>query len=934
MPKNFPSDIQTYIDAANDPGNWFLESFKNLKFAKRNNKSESLKSSSGTFGIVLYEESRAHVFKFFIDRTSENIIERYKLISDGLKKKKSNLFVEFELIENKLRILSHTPILTVPFLKMENAKGVNINEYFETIKKSSLHHNKTSRNNFLKLWLEACNEINFSNMAHGDLQHGNIMIDYDKSSSDLKPKAIKLIDYDGIWLPELKNLKPNEKGHRNYNLPSRSADQDYGPTMDYFSQLIIATSIVVLSKIPDDTDTEETLVFKEDDIKNPQDSKLFKILWNDSDQDIRNLTGHLILATKSGMQDQKPLNEYFDNYNVKTLTKQQTAKIAGILNPNGPTSNQANSNPSTQKNPSNWGPTSAPGKTYQFTSASTSQTANQTNTPTNSQATWPINKNNRPSNQLASKLKDFFSRRKFIKNIAIGGIGSALVGSYVAKSIFFNPNKTTDPNSGNTPLATPIPKVTFFGAAGMVSGSCYLMETGLGDVLIDCGLFFGEKGGNEERLNNEFNFDPKKIKALFLTHAHLDHLGRIPQLFSKGFTGDVYTTEVSRKLSLQMLSMGRQIQKTSMENASFNQTYVSKALNNFTSIPYGLKIDLGGASFRFTESGHILGSAMVEIWSNGKKVIFSGDMGPDNAPLMRPPDKHSEADLVLVESTYGSSARINTDFEGFGKKISQTIKRGGDVLIPAFVLHKTQTLIYVLHSLKKSGVIPKDVPIICDSKTAQYINKIYNTHTEFFKQNVYFSRTDFLKENLKELSPKESLDFKKNNSNPVIFISASGMLDFASAPRHLCRMAENPLNSVILVGYQAPYSNGGRLLSSPPPKSLSLPSYDIFSDETTEIPIKIPQENIIKWSNGFSSHASGQQITEWIKGFQRIGEVAVVHGEKHNSIALANKIKEMGIGAFVPTQGQTHLVNDGQTSPGNVNSPWLETSPVIAPTDT
>ena len=946
MSIKFPGTHQPYIDAADDPGTWFSDPFKNLRFARRNNTPDSLPASTpGTFGTVFYGESREHVFKFFTERTPENIIARYKIIAEGLEKINSNLFVSFKLIENKLTIFTHTPPSVVPFLKMENAKGNTLNDYLTAIKNIPSQSRKTYRNNFLKIWLEVCKELNSSNMAHGDLQHGNIMVDYDESTLELKPNAIKLIDYDGIWFPELKDLKPNEKGHKNYNLPSRTAEQHYGPTMDYFSQLIIAASILVISEIPDDTDTEETLVFKDQDILNPQNSILFRLLWNNTDEEVKNLTGHLILATRVGMQGQKRVEEYFNNFKVKTLTNDQTSKIESLLNPNGPSANPSIKNPRNQSNQSQWTPTPSPAKTSQPTPTPspaktsqptptpTHQTPNQTQPPTKSHTTSPINKTTRSPIQPASKLKALLSRRKLIKNIAIGGVAATgIVGGigYVANSIFFGPNTTTKIPT----ITTPEPKVTFFGAAGMVSGSCYLMETGYGDVLIDCGLFFGEKGSNEEKLNAEFNFDPKKIKALFLTHAHLDHLGRIPQLFSKGFKGDVFTTEVTRKLSLQMLSMGKQIQKTTMENAAFNQTSVSKALNSFISIPYGLKVDLEGASFRFTEAGHILGSAMVEIWSNGKKVLFSGDMGPDNAPLMRLPEKHTEADLVLVESTYGASAKKNSDFNGFGKKIRQTIERGGDVLIPAFVLHKTQTLIYVLHTLKRSGIIPKDVPIICDSKTAQNINKIYNTYTEFFKKNVYFSNAEFLKENLKELSSKESLDFKKNNSSPVIYISASGMLDFANAPRHLCRMAENPINSVILVGYQSPYSNGGKILSSPPPASMKLPSYKNFSDETEEIPIKIPQENIIKWSNGFSSHASGQQITEWIKGFQRIGEVAVVHGEKDKSLDLANKIKEMGVSAFVPTLGQRHLINDGQTVPGNVSSPWLDKISEIAPTDT
>jgi metallo-beta-lactamase family protein len=204
-----------------------------------------------------------------------------------------------------------------------------------------------------------------------------------------------------------------------------------------------------------------------------------------------------------------------------------------------------------------------------------------------------------------------------------------------------------------------------------VSGSCHLLETSKGLFLVDCGLFFPGEGDDSDSLNQTFPyFSPTDIKAVFLTHAHIDHNGRLPLLYDKGFRGPVYSTDCTRDLSAIMLNMTVGIAEAN-ENSPrlYGRDAVDGVLRLMQTVPYDTWVERHGVGFQFTEAGHILGSAMVEVRADGKKVLFSGDMGNEFAPLLRRPARHSEADLVLVESTYGPSCRVPVDFRSFGERV-------------------------------------------------------------------------------------------------------------------------------------------------------------------------------------------------------------------------------------------------------------------------
>ena len=506
-----------------------------------------------------------------------------------------------------------------------------------------------------------------------------------------------------------------------------------------------------------------------------------------------------------------------------------------------------------------------------------------------------------------------YNRRKFIKD------SSSIGASFIAGGFIFGHK---------------VPRVMFCGAAQQVSGSCHLLETHYGDFLIDCGSFFPEMEGMAKDSNTTFNyFDPSKIKAVFLTHAHIDHIGKLPLLYFKGFRGPIFCTDCTRDLAAAMYAISGGHDSQELESSIISVEEVASLLDLFVPVPYEQVCSEKNLTFRFTEAGHILGSAMVEIWVSGRKFIFSGDMGPDYAPLTRLPHQHEEADFVLVESTYGATPKQAADFRDFGRKIASVIDRGGDVLLPSFVLHKTQSLIFIIHQLKQEKIIPAKVPVICDSTSAHRINHVYNTYSSYFKKNVIYQNATFNKGGLMELSSQKSFDFKKENQNPVIYISASGMLDHANAPKHLALMAENKNNAVFIVGWQSPTSLGTKVLDPMArANGISLPVFNPNTHETEMVNKQINLE-VSKWGPGFSSHASGQQILEWIGGFKRIGSVCVVHGEKSKALLLAEKIREMGVESIAPTLGQVIKAYPRGVSPKEPPKLKANSISTFAPTD-
>jgi metallo-beta-lactamase family protein len=478
------------------------------------------------------------------------------------------------------------------------------------------------------------------------------------------------------------------------------------------------------------------------------------------------------------------------------------------------------------------------------------------------------------------------------------------------------------------------PRVTFCGAAQRVSGSCHLLETSRGLFLVDCGLFFPGEGDDTEDLNQTFPyFSPRDIKAVFLTHAHIDHNGRLPLLYEKGFRGPVYCTGCTRDLSSVMLNMTVGIAEGSEDALRlYGKDAVDGVLGLVQTVPYDTRIERHGLEFEFTEAGHILGSAMVEVWADGRTILFSGDMGNEFAPLLRRPARHREADLVLVESTYGPSPRVPVDFRQFGEKLMRVIAGGGSVLLPAFVLHKTQALIFIINRLKSEGVIDARVPVFSDSSTAKEVTKLYHRYDSYYHEEAKKFGEPFYRSRYFEVSVAESLN--THGKEPAVYVASSGMLDHAAAPKHLWKMASDPKNAVIVVGWQAPKSLGKRLLATKDGEKVQVPWEERDKSgmhrELREVAVHLA---VKEWKPGFSSHASGQQILEWLQGFDRVGTVCVVHGEPANATGLARKAGEMGLNAEAVKMGESVKVRMQRVRPGPAPVLPATSTAAFAPTD-
>jgi metallo-beta-lactamase family protein len=476
-------------------------------------------------------------------------------------------------------------------------------------------------------------------------------------------------------------------------------------------------------------------------------------------------------------------------------------------------------------------------------------------------------------------------RRAFLRHSAALAPGLLLGGSAAAQA----------------PKTARRPRLTFYGSTRQVSGSCHLLETSEGLFVVDCGLFISDID-DPDKENRELPFDPREVKALFLTHAHADHNGRLALLTEKGFRGPIYCTDATRDLTQTVLeSSAGGPREDDDKEPLYSPASADGMLGQLRAVPYNTRVEKHGLTFRYTDAGHLLGSAMVEVWADGTKILFGGDMGPDHTPVLCKPTQHFGADVVLVESTYGPVPRDVVSFSDFGRRVMKVIQGGGSVLLPAFALHKTQTILYVLNTLQREGVIDKRVRIISDSSTAQKGTELYRRYREYHDAEAKKLKEPFYPDGYREMRSADSL--ATHGKEPAIYVSTSGMLDHATAPKHLVRMAGDPKNAVFIVGYQAPRSVGAKLAKGD--KEIDVPLEEIGPDgvkrELKKTEIKLQVEKV----SGFSSHARGGQILDWLARFQSVGDVYVVHGDGERSTGLAEAIKAMGVNAHAPKRGES-----------------------------
>jgi len=466
-------------------------------------------------------------------------------------------------------------------------------------------------------------------------------------------------------------------------------------------------------------------------------------------------------------------------------------------------------------------------------------------------------------------------------------------------------------------------KITFYGATETVTGSCFKLTTKKGyNILIDCGLFQGSRE-LKERNYGDFAFNPSEIDVLLLTHAHIDHSGLIPKLCNQGFQGKVFTTNVTKELCSIMLPDSGHIQEMEVERKNrklarankplldpiYTAEDAEKCMGQFVGSAYDTTVEiLPEIKAIFKDAGHILGSAMIELYVEDKKILFSGDIGNNDQPIINDPSIIDHADFVIMESTYGNRFHLETEDKAtqLERIINKTIRKGGNLIIPAFAIERTQDLIYHLRKIVKSDEVPK-IDIYIDSPLAIRATEIFCKHTDFFDEDAKKLTEEenqciFDFPGLKyTLSADESkaINFLKNSN---IIISASGMCDAGRIKHHLKHNLWRSQSTVLFVGYQAQGTLGRRILDGE----------KLVRIHGEEVAVNADIENI----EGFSAHADQKALVEWVQKLNGKPEkIFLVHGEPEGMQMLAKVIgDETKNNVLIPKIGDTiELIKSQET---------------------
>ena len=443
-------------------------------------------------------------------------------------------------------------------------------------------------------------------------------------------------------------------------------------------------------------------------------------------------------------------------------------------------------------------------------------------------------------------------------------------------------------------------QLSFYGAAGTVTGSKYVLSNGKQRLMVDCGLFQGEK---KNRLRNweAPPFDPATLNAVVLTHAHLDHSGYLPVLVKGGFDGPIYCTPATKELCEIILRDSGYLQE---EEAKFlnkhkitkhdpalplyTQADAERTLKQFKPVPFESDIDLAnGLSLKITRAGHILGSGCVHVRSNGRTVVFSGDVGRPEGPVMRAPEPVGEMDYLVVESTYGD--RLHEDDEDpkgqLADAINRTVERRGTVVIPSFAVGRSTTILHFISELISDGRIP-DTPVFLNSPMAINATEIYCEYhaehrlTEQECRDIY-ANVDFVRS-------REASKALNTNDGPAIIVSASGMVEGGRVIHHLKTMLPDPRNTVLFVGFQAPGTRGQRILSGA----------ETVKIHGQEVPCRA---EVLELDN-LSAHADWSELIEWLRPTAKAPRLTfITHGEPESAQAFQQHLRdELGWDSAIP----------------------------------
>lgn len=446
----------------------------------------------------------------------------------------------------------------------------------------------------------------------------------------------------------------------------------------------------------------------------------------------------------------------------------------------------------------------------------------------------------------------------------------------------------------------------------MVTGSCHLLETGNDKILIDCGMFQGVK--EITTINYEkFKFDPKRISYVLLTHAHIDHCGLIPKLVKEGFRGRIIATPPTVDLAKIMLedsavvnedenrheNIRRQRMGLPPRIALYKIEDVKHAHRYFHKVRYNQIYTLNpNMKMIFRDAGHILGSAIIELYVNEngktKKIVFSGDLGQGGTPIVNDPAIIEDADYVLLETTYGNRrhGEVSTREEMLSKAVTETYHKRGKLMIPSFSIERTQELLYYLHRMERKGKLPP-INVFLDSPLAINATAVFNNYMDYFTPRLRKEfKTPFTFKKLKFL--KTQTDSQKLNDypGPCIIIAGNGMCTGGRIRYHLKHHLWDAKNTVLFVGYQAEGSTGRAILDGN--KTIRMMGLELVVNAR------------VMHIDSFSSHADSHDLLVWMKHFKRKPKkVFLVHGEEAATTAFDLSLKKAGFSVHVPTRNET-----------------------------
>ncbi len=458
-------------------------------------------------------------------------------------------------------------------------------------------------------------------------------------------------------------------------------------------------------------------------------------------------------------------------------------------------------------------------------------------------------------------------------------------------------------------------RVQFWGGVGTVTGSQHILKSGRQQLLLECGLFQGHRQ-EAETINRHLPFPAEKINWCAVSHAHIDHIGNLPNLIKNGYQGRVLMTKPTVALARLLLLDAAKIQESDIHYLNrhrrergeppkepiYTTEDAERAISRLEGINYARKQKLGVFTLFFHDAGHILGSALIDIFAENKRVLFTGDLGRKKLPIIRDPVQVSDVDCLIMEATYGN--RLHSDYQQVATRLAEIINRvyhrGGRIVIPAFAVERAQEIVYHLKILRQQDLIP-EIPVFVDSPLASRVTAVYRNSAGYFDEETRSLLTEedgpFDFPGLRYIENAEESKRLNYLTEPCIIISPSGMCEAGRVLHHLKHSIGDSRNLILIVSFQAQHTLGRRIAERQPVVKILGEEYELKAE------VEVMDE--------FSAHADRDGLLEYVRNIQpeRLKKVFLVHAEPDAASALVEPLQQMGIAeVIIPQKGEEYEI--------------------------